>query len=352
MITVPIREDGVLWRWLRTHYLGKSVRDVACNIVSEWLRQAKIVSHPIDVTAFFSRRHILRLEWRRTSRRQTGHDANLRVVNGGFIIEIWGAGDARRQFTLAHELGHTVFYDLQTKRPTRMVDGIAPSEEEAFCDVFASELVLPRRQLYSVMNQIAARGDVKSPLEYIRILANDFEVSTEVVGRRMVEDLAILHGALVGLRWLPKSEDTVESWDSWAWRVAWRAISSDLAKVHYFPPVQKRPKARMPLVEDSFSGRRAVHSRIGISMVRFGSLGKALGSLGSAMNQTDVWIIPIVPEAVQLPLPMEDGSRLDDEEVIRRASEILVFFPLNGTEGQRQMPGRLDAVYVGDSLSE
>jgi hypothetical protein len=70
---------------------------------------------------------------------------------GGFTILVdegmrsGGTGDLFRnryaRFLIAHEIGHSVFYDRSAQPPRRLV--LATRDEEEFCNVFAARLLAP-----------------------------------------------------------------------------------------------------------------------------------------------------------------------------------------------------------------
>lgn len=93
----------------------------------------------------------------------------------------------RNRFRIAHEIGHSFFYDRSTSPPRRLTRPSA--EEEEFCDEFASALLIPR----SVAKQRTA--DPASIFELQKL----YDVSVEVAARslaRVSPDITI-----VGMLW-------------------------------------------------------------------------------------------------------------------------------------------------------
>src|ERR1700687_5339224 len=74
------------------------------------------------------------------------HSASLVPrARGWFPFEIlFNAAESwrRQRFSIAHELGHTFFYD-RSMRPARRLPQRVSNREEQFCDVFAGELLAP-----------------------------------------------------------------------------------------------------------------------------------------------------------------------------------------------------------------
>jgi hypothetical protein len=77
----------------------------------------------------------------------------------------------RFRFRVAHEIGHTLFYDRGGDRPRRLFDG--SEREERFCDEFARSLLLPTN---------AARKCPPTPAAVLR-LQQEYDVSLEVAVR-------------------------------------------------------------------------------------------------------------------------------------------------------------------------
>ena len=144
------------------------------------------------------------------------HDALLIPrKDGSFIIPVdpappqednvhWELARHRNRFRVAHEVGHSFFYDRGSAPPRRL---LAPSEEEErFCDEFAAELLIP---------QTAVRRSGFTPQDIFSIHAL-YDVSVEASSRavsRAHPDLSI-----AGIIWRP-SRRTKEP----ALRVVWCA---------------------------------------------------------------------------------------------------------------------------------
>jgi len=101
----------------------------------------------------------------------------------------------RLRFRIAHEIGHSFFYDRNVRPPKRLID--SGKQEELFCDHFASVLLVPP--------SVVATMPIKaSSVLKIRKL---YSVSAEVAGRslaRMNPELTI-----IGLLWKsnPRNEN-------------------------------------------------------------------------------------------------------------------------------------------------
>jgi hypothetical protein len=111
----------------------------------------------------------------------------LTPVQGGFRIFLQNnfldrpGIKVRQRFTLAHELAHTFFYDLNGSIPTPIKGSPRPSKLEHFCHVAANQLLIPEILL---KRELAKKGEVAS-VQSILDLADLFEVSVEVLMRRL-----------------------------------------------------------------------------------------------------------------------------------------------------------------------
>ncbi len=122
-------------------------------------------------------------------------EAAMQVTDGLFriylqsnFIEAQGS-KMRRRFSLAHELGHTLFYEqqdgeLKPRRDTPRGDSL-----EAACHKAASMILVPSKMLKSEL-RIQPPTNANSVVE----LANRFDVSTEVMLRRLNEFGVFEHG--------------------------------------------------------------------------------------------------------------------------------------------------------------
>lgn len=112
-------------------------------------------------------------------------------LGGGFAVLVdptppagWGTMTASRlreiqqhrfRFRVAHELGHTLFYEqVLGRRPVRFGD--SSNEEECFCDRFASALLLPT----SVVERCL------TPVQLVRV-QRSYGVSLEVAAKAWVQ---------------------------------------------------------------------------------------------------------------------------------------------------------------------
>jgi hypothetical protein len=113
----------------------------------------------------------------------------------------------RTRFRIAHEIGHSFFYDRDGSFPTRVT---SPSlREEEFCDLFASALLVPR----------AVAASLPLCAQSVQALRDGFDVSTQVAGRALAH--AHPTALVAGLLWNSNPRTGKDP----GWRVAWAAGS-------------------------------------------------------------------------------------------------------------------------------
>lgn len=148
--------------------------------------EAGQTSPPIQLDGIRELRHI----YNETSfDSPSGPDAVLVPASRGFTLRLQaGHSKFRRRFSTAHEIGHTFFYDIEKNPPVRLIShsplGILSPKEEDICSAFARELLLPRDLVDP--DSLNLSGD--NGLEVVLDLAKDYEVSAEVVIRRLMSD--------------------------------------------------------------------------------------------------------------------------------------------------------------------
>ena len=320
-----IDEEGALARWLRSRFGHKPLRAIANDIASDFLAIARQVGPPVDATAIFRVRKIRR--WRTL---ETAVDGRIGVEGDGFVIETGPGPQVRRRFTLAHEIGHTIFFDLNGPMPHRMLSGARPEEEEAFCNMFASELLMPGDWIFSALEKGSDDARYRCPPIVIQNLAETFQVSRRAMARRLVEDLGVLQGIAMGARWLGARGDLSQGpLGNWTWRLSWAATSPNVADALYLPSAQKRPRLKLPALEDVYKAGVAKCLEVPPGAVRLGNLRKILNEHAAVGEATCIWILPTRPTGVQL--SSEPGEALRDHDLdhtIRRRYELVMFIPL------------------------
>ena len=334
-----IDENGVLVRWLRSRYGHQSLHIIIKNIAMQFLAAANQNKPPIHLHSLFGTRHVTDY-----SESKMVTNGRLLVDKAGFKIIVQNGYETRTRFTLAHEIAHTVFYDLESSPPKRLLHGARAKEEEHFCNMLAAEVLMPSWMIEDECNKFMVGNEYTSPITLFRQLARTFRVSLEALTRRVVEDLQTYKGIVLSTRWLPSVKSTIINKRSGpTWRLWWWAASPEVSKALYIPPANKRPKLGLDIIEQTFVRGMPISFQIQLANIRFGNLKKALGQvLGNSISTVEVWAHPILPEAVQLRSIIEDldSSTTDEftltklsamdnvDTLARKRAEIILFFPL------------------------
>lgn len=113
------------------------------------------------------------------------NDALIRPLSSGDLEIVWSpaAPLARRNFSVFHEIGHTLFPDcFELVRHRRDRDRFDPDRElEGLCDMAASELLMPDPEF---PGDLAKRGGLAAAA--VEALAARYAASREAVARRAV----------------------------------------------------------------------------------------------------------------------------------------------------------------------
>ncbi len=124
--------------------------------------------------------------------------AILEPVSGGFVIRLGKyQTNIRRRFGIAHEIGHTFFYNLNYDPPVKIFPrersrALIDKIEEDICNAFARELLIPKEL---VKQDIAISSDRN--LKMITDLAVKYMVSPEVTARRLMLDLSEFQNSIL-----------------------------------------------------------------------------------------------------------------------------------------------------------
>jgi hypothetical protein len=118
---------------------------------------------------------------------------SLAAVTGGFELTVSAVREdsaaltAGMRYVIAHELGHTLFYDWDTDPPKRIIPTLSEHErggqrEERLCDYFGGALLMPRRALTSF-------AAIERPAADVVDYATRLNVTPEMLVRRLLYDL-------------------------------------------------------------------------------------------------------------------------------------------------------------------
>ncbi len=105
----------------------------------------------------------------------------------GFQVRIRGNLPlVRKRSTLAHEIGHTYFYDLSTSPPTKIRHWFNKVwSEEGVCSEIGRCLLVPSHMLKQVLDGLRAEPLTITVMQY---LARLFSVSLDIIARRLQDE--------------------------------------------------------------------------------------------------------------------------------------------------------------------
>ncbi len=125
--------------------------------------------------------------------READASGSLQVLRTGFTVRLGAMKNKNhRNFSVAHEIGHTYFFDIDREppRPLIPVGKLTSKPAERLCDRFATSLLLPADALVRLGG---ALGTEAASIRVIEDWANCLTVSPETLVRR-IHELHLLDG--------------------------------------------------------------------------------------------------------------------------------------------------------------
>ncbi|MBI1805633.1 MAG: ImmA/IrrE family metallo-endopeptidase [Ignavibacteria bacterium] len=118
----------------------------------------------------------------------SSHLGILIPVRGGFLMKIRAeVPKLRKRFTIAHEVGHTFFYDIDQEIPTRKFVRSRYWVEEDFANFVAGAILLPEASLREVIQE----RRLDPSLEALARLSKVYMASADVICHRLVRELRL-----------------------------------------------------------------------------------------------------------------------------------------------------------------
>jgi hypothetical protein len=202
---------------------------------------------PVDLKTILPLRKI---ETKVTSQNQLNCSARLVPCQNKFKVVVRTARNEnpitkkRRRFTIAHEIGHTYFFNLDHE-PLIRLPGLERYSltEERLCDMFASSLLMPEEAL---LKKYYSYNKKTHFLCILHELHNEFDVSYGAMALRLIKQLKLWKGVLFTCQWLPKEvnwgvgvDKNVGSLQNQSWRLYWSVIPDELSNKLYIPKPTK-----------------------------------------------------------------------------------------------------------------
>lgn len=119
--------------------------------------------------------------------RESGASGSLHVLKKGFRLRLDSSTSKnRRNFSVAHEIGHTYFFNIDHEPPVPLLplSEMSSPRIERLCNVFAACLLLPREVLSETTETLQSSGPSVGIIEES---SRKLTVSPETMIRRMQE---------------------------------------------------------------------------------------------------------------------------------------------------------------------
>lgn len=216
-------------------------------------------------------RNIIRIEWA-----EMRNVSELTPTKGGFLIKVnskpsapsWGGERYQgrpsgrfQNFSIAHEIGHTFFYDTSLAIPSRPYNDVGSLPEERLCDIFAAELLMPEEKFKDDAKRVLNKYEY--PITGIIELSNLYKVSLRALVIRLFE-----------LKALDRSRHAIIMWN-WSLnpnkpRESKRKLRVEWSEPSTFPYIPKHDSTPV----DSVFGQAALNKNVVSenARIRIGSL--------------------------------------------------------------------------------
>lgn len=306
-----------------------SVQNEIEKLASHLLRIGGQSEPPVRLSRLFAPRRILKVR----PSRSLDTEGSLRVDKEGFTILYRPSYKVRENFTIAHEIGHTFFYNVETSPPTRLYPSPFPAvDEERICDLIASELLMPRHSVLRAIERLDSQGKREPRPEVLMSLAQTFFVSVPTMARRLVQELDVWDAIVLSAVWLPKTPDEKQT-DSFTWRAIWGYAPPRYKTELFLPPFKKLPRVRFAAAQDAFQRffqHKPPHAGpYSEPLVRF-SLGNLVKFLRNRIPESSEYPVYATCYARKRPRLFDDSyTPLPTEgEEVRKPYQVLLCIPL------------------------
>lgn len=165
----------------------KYIKKNCLKISEELLIQTHQNKIPIHLDKIAELRKIHEIQYLDTAANHSNFDFQGEIVpdDKGFTVRLnSNHSHVRNRATLAHEIGHTLFYDT-SKLPPRKIYTSNDSKEEWMCWDFARFLLMPEWSISEI------KYEEKPDLKLICKTANALEVSVEILLKRIRWDFKL-----------------------------------------------------------------------------------------------------------------------------------------------------------------
>lgn len=173
----------------------KRLKSALCSDLEIILQQSSNTSQPVDP---FRVRKIGKAEVTvvYVPRMEISAEGSVEANSSGFLIRIDErllSHEVRLRSTMTHELMHTFFYDVEQLPPRRLGDQSVTRKEfimmEELCYYLSRQFLVPTTSLKNLMSKMK---HLQTPsMRNLSYLKSTYDVSSEIIGYRVITDLTI-----------------------------------------------------------------------------------------------------------------------------------------------------------------
>lgn len=184
-------EEWLMCEWLGDSYSSmthqearKETKKKIFDYLYNLLEASNHTTPPINPGVLFEQRKVLRLDNCKLPARS---EAMLIPTVGGFIVKIdreKRRSRYRERFSIAHELGHTFFFDLTSEKPTFKFQNKKArlAVQEGYSNEIAAAILVPEQ----ILTTYVSKGKLQPSLSNLQRLSNIFHVSYDVLRQRLI----------------------------------------------------------------------------------------------------------------------------------------------------------------------
>ena len=356
--------------WVRSCFGFSTASDWIITCANNLVSDRKLSKFSVLPEQFFSGRGIQGADFS-PDLHQEG--ALLRTEKGFFIKlkKDLQTNLYRRRFTIAHEIGHTFFYQIDQIPPRRYeIPSLQYHEEEKLCDLFAANLLLPEFLLSKVFDNLSG---ITGSEEHHRIILSlliriqqQSQVAMRTLAIRVMRDLKLVRGVIISCMWLGKDgfqEDNGRDESSTkAWRIVW-STKGTAENTRIFIPGSLRnekayPKIRLDAIQELAKttaigkAQRFMEAR---KNLRIGNLLTVLDRVNGKQEMIPVYGALLRRSArtnVEATLQSEDLRECGGVNYLD--SEVLIYIPIEAphphSKGEEQLRDSAFADSAGDTF--
>lgn len=195
--------------------------------------------------------------------------------------------------SLAHELGHTLLYDLGQRPPAPLTSlRVGDADLEWLCWQIGRALLIPAEWLCDQVGRYPIPGQNGFSLRAVDKLARAFAVPWELMAARLVEDLGLWPCVMMQFALLQGARIGGKTTEEPSWRLKWQTMPEDGTEELFLPLGRRvQGKMRFPRAKgalESFIAQRVDEAEDGAAFdcdVPRQAMGvSALGNLGKFLR--------------------------------------------------------------------